>query len=827
MSMLAERKRKQKWSLNPRGKEWSQDANKFGQKMLEKMGWQHGKGLGAKESGITEHIKIPYKNDSRGMGYKESNDQWTEHDTNFSALLESLSGENTKSVEVKVNSLEKKSQTSRARVHYHKFTRGKDLSRYSEKDLANIFGKKSLKKEKNEICNEIKEEENETQVKDSGFLLNGGSMRDYFRKKLPNFGKNNGYMVGSNGVLKKDEDSESESDIRSGFGFGFKSECPIEEKDKSTFISYVKEESVTKRKAEESVEDLVFSPKKKSKKDKKCKKSGEDMGLSNPSFNPLATPIKLEKHILEPIEESSAEGEIEGSLAEGEIEENIDDLSVVKEKRKKKLKNVKNFCDSIEENETLDESVERTSEENTRKKRKTAETDGRSNPSFNDILESSYSEEIENNPFEIKAKKKKKKKVTGDCTKEYKNNEGEKYNETHCDSQNSDEKEEINVYEVKVAGMKKRTKLKSENSLQVDENILGNKKRKKNRNEALENPGFDDSVENSEHFQIEENPYEIKIKKKKKNMKLPVDNPNFVSVEDVIDFSQAEENPYEVRRKKAKKVAVENPGFLDSVEPSTETAENPYEIKVKKKKKSKNKSVTSSADNEIKKTESVEEQRGITNPALNLNDTVENSTLIEDSDMMLNIVSTPVMKQERSMTINSVTKVETARRRKSVRFSDVTQELIIPNNEELRELYENVDSEDKSKKKKRGVDNVNFDKQKTSMEENLDSISKTLERYQAEIENDINEGKLKTVTMEDIMVGEVGNPHGENEKLPEGTKLKFKYANLNSKTPLYHLDKVGPKKAYKHLIKGDILLKFKDTNLHEIQGYGVRLKSER
>jgi Pin2-interacting protein X1 len=42
------------------------DSNKFGQKMLEKMGWSRGKGLGAKEDGIREHVKPAYKNDSKG-----------------------------------------------------------------------------------------------------------------------------------------------------------------------------------------------------------------------------------------------------------------------------------------------------------------------------------------------------------------------------------------------------------------------------------------------------------------------------------------------------------------------------------------------------------------------------------------------------------------------------------------------------------------------------------------------------------------------------------------------------------------------------------------
>lgn len=30
------------------------------------MGWSQGKGLGANEDGITEHIKVGYKNDSKG-----------------------------------------------------------------------------------------------------------------------------------------------------------------------------------------------------------------------------------------------------------------------------------------------------------------------------------------------------------------------------------------------------------------------------------------------------------------------------------------------------------------------------------------------------------------------------------------------------------------------------------------------------------------------------------------------------------------------------------------------------------------------------------------
>lgn len=87
---------------------------------------------------------------------------------------------------------------------------------------------------------------------------------------------------------------------------------------------------------------------------------------------------------------------------------------------------------------------------------------------------------------------------------------------------------------------------------------------------------------------------------------------------------------------------------------------------------------------------------------------------------------------------------------------------------------------------------------------------------QAQTENDI--GNRKKLT--ENMIGEIDNPDGENEKLLDGTRLKFKYANLTTKIPFYQLKCKGPKKPYKHLIKGDIVLKFNNTNLHEIMGYG-------
>ncbi|XP_045736053.1 PIN2/TERF1-interacting telomerase inhibitor 1 isoform X1 [Mirounga angustirostris] len=154
MSMLAERRRKQKWAVDPRNTAWSNDDSKFGQRMLEKMGWSKGKGLGAQEQGATDHIKVQVKNNHLGLGATINNeDNWIAHQDDFNQLLAELNtchGQETTdssdNKEKKTFSLEEKSKISKNRVHYMKFTKGKDLSSRSKTDLDCIFGKRQSKK---------------------------------------------------------------------------------------------------------------------------------------------------------------------------------------------------------------------------------------------------------------------------------------------------------------------------------------------------------------------------------------------------------------------------------------------------------------------------------------------------------------------------------------------------------------------------------------------------------------------------------------------------------------------------------------------------------
>ncbi|XP_034435792.1 PIN2/TERF1-interacting telomerase inhibitor 1 isoform X2 [Hippoglossus hippoglossus] len=174
MSMLAEPRRKQKWSVDPRNSAWSKDESKFGQKMLERMGWSKGKGLGRTEQGSTDHIKVKVKNNSYGFGTSASyEDNWIAHQDDFNELLAQLNnchGQNNSKDpppdEQKGFSLEEKSKTSKKRVHYMKFTKGKDLSSRSENDLNCIFGKRaqSTKEQEQESTSSDSQAETEEKV---------------------------------------------------------------------------------------------------------------------------------------------------------------------------------------------------------------------------------------------------------------------------------------------------------------------------------------------------------------------------------------------------------------------------------------------------------------------------------------------------------------------------------------------------------------------------------------------------------------------------------------------------------------------------------------
>ncbi|GJQ85389.1 hypothetical protein Trydic_g10163 [Trypoxylus dichotomus] len=889
MSMLAERKQKQRWSLNPRGRLWTEDKNTFGHKMLEKMGWKHGKGLGANENGRTESLQVVYKNDSKGIGYKEV-EGWTAHEDNFSSLLKNLNqnaGDETDNTQI--TSLEKKTQKSRARINYHKFTKAKDLSRYSEKDLANIFGKKSLKQKKNEV-----KKEEEKQIENNDLLVNKGSMIDYFKKKLPNFGRN----------VENDKNDESDYETnRVGFGF---TQNHTENHQNGDNEPQKRKRSYTD--ALSSIESSSDEPRKK-KKLKTNKANGtftsyiysDDRNVSE--VNEIGEYSSLQNLTFHKKESKQKNKD---DTNEAEDNENTAEEEGRKKKRKSKIDDIKNdekFVDSPAKTKKKKQENSNYSEDQTEIEHQVA----------CDELTDKDEEQMKINKKQKKSKKRKHEKEI----------ELGISNAAFCDF-NSSELVEM------------------ENQDLIEENCDQSKRRKKkSKKEKTYEEASLDMVQNGIEVSEMEETNEIKTKKTKKDKRNEVGNETKKEPSQLCESQQAmtkQKKSKKRRTTESEECGISNPAFNDNIDNSVsldeiESKEEIIDETPRKKKKKNRKSkdiIENGIDNptfnpvlnspdlteeleSISRTNSAkhektskEEVSGIDNPALNLND-------ILNTDLMLNVISAPVILKKPSIdkvVLNS--KIERIKngRRKSVRFSDVLEEHIIPNDpservneyisqrnelfdintmvieesikeemekkgmkyekrpqiresdpEELNQLVvessvkeelnrglsqqggfvnngfdiRSVDKIDfyhgnyevQSSPNTNGIDNRGFNKLKTEIEENIEDITNTIDRYQAEVENDINEAKDTQDShnlTEEWLVGDVGTQIMQNMRVERFTKLCFKDMHFRTPIPNYSKGKniSRPKKSYRHLIRGDITVAFCGSNLHEIKGYAAQ-----
>lgn len=128
---------------------------------------------------------------------------------------------------ITTQSLELKSKQSRARVHYQKFTRGKDVKKYSAKDLADILGGRDILNKENQI-EEPQDKNTNTghdveNIPGSTITINKGSITDYFKKKTSQFlkDKDNSNTNSVNG---------SDDEVEQYRGFGFLSKSPNKKK---------------------------------------------------------------------------------------------------------------------------------------------------------------------------------------------------------------------------------------------------------------------------------------------------------------------------------------------------------------------------------------------------------------------------------------------------------------------------------------------------------------------------------------------------------------------------------------------------------------------
>ncbi|KAI8145286.1 hypothetical protein BJV82DRAFT_511938 [Fennellomyces sp. T-0311] len=173
---LAGQKVKQRLSEDPNNLAWSNDQSKFGFKMLMKMGWAPGKGLGVNEDGNKEHVKIRLKENTLGLGAdKKTTDNWLGNTDAFSQLLADLNSRATESPEPAKEEepveekKEKKKKRKRSKADDDIEESEKKKKKKDKKDKKEKKEKKKSKKDKKESSSS---EENEPEQKTTTVLRN-------------------------------------------------------------------------------------------------------------------------------------------------------------------------------------------------------------------------------------------------------------------------------------------------------------------------------------------------------------------------------------------------------------------------------------------------------------------------------------------------------------------------------------------------------------------------------------------------------------------------------------------------------------------------------
>ncbi|XP_050400392.1 PIN2/TERF1-interacting telomerase inhibitor 1 [Patella vulgata] len=391
MAMLAEPRRKQKYSVNPRGTDWSKDDNKFGQKLLEKMGWNKGKGLGANEDGRTDHVGIKFKADNKGVGCSNKYvDNWIEHQDDFNDLLQCLNQNHDTSTgnqedepdQHSVASLENKSKKSRSRVHYMKFTKGKDLSSRSKEDLACIFGERKHKKKdrktvEEEVIHEVVQEvtvtKNEDIENNHGVqtFTNSCSIQEYFALKMKQrkqtLQKSDPSPPSSELTIKSDDEAKSDDDIHTRTNSSMnKSKRVSFNLDYQCFedntYTNIREKSLKSKKKkkkhnlEVSSEDSETETKKSNKKSKKKKKVTEVETEMDEEVHAEINAVEVESGVVKTKKKKKSKKRVR------EVEEEVENEDSVPKRKKKKSKK------KVQEEEI--EVVEQTKNKLLKKKKK-------------------------------------------------------------------------------------------------------------------------------------------------------------------------------------------------------------------------------------------------------------------------------------------------------------------------------------------------------------------------------------------------------------------------------------------------------------------------
>jgi len=363
---LAEPRRRQKWTLNPRGNLWANDESKFGQKLMEKMGWEKGRGLGANQDGMVDHITLKHKDNTKGVGFQGHDDTWLAHQDDFQNLLAALNvehgdaGKNMDEDEKKAT-LSEISKKSKRRVHYQKFVKGKDSSNYSADDLGCILGTKSDKlKSKSEPSSPQAESEEETVEENDKKFVQRGSYTDYFASKMA-------ALKAQGKFTDIPSWTEAKPNPRNlGLGADKANSKASDDNQKSEETNVERKKSKKKKREEERDEEIVTEEPVVKVKKKKSKKDRQEKDIE-------AVVTAVEDSLVRDIEESAKKKKkSKKSKRKEEVLEVVEDIPAEVEvaKKKKAKKSKKEKVMEVEEVKSVEEDSGCENEESKSKKAK-------------------------------------------------------------------------------------------------------------------------------------------------------------------------------------------------------------------------------------------------------------------------------------------------------------------------------------------------------------------------------------------------------------------------------------------------------------------------
>lgn len=128
--------------VDPNNLQWSEDTSRFGFKMLQKMGWKQGEGLGKNGEGINEHIKVVKRQENLGLGANKSTASTVCVKTSaFSDLLKQLNAANASNHSGESSTTTVSEHKEKTKRVHHQRRAARATKKWQGADLAAILGK--------------------------------------------------------------------------------------------------------------------------------------------------------------------------------------------------------------------------------------------------------------------------------------------------------------------------------------------------------------------------------------------------------------------------------------------------------------------------------------------------------------------------------------------------------------------------------------------------------------------------------------------------------------------------------------------------------------